>query len=111
MLRVAGENVAPGEVEALSGSHPAVAAVVVIGVPNGRLDEVPCLGIELRDGLTLDGPLREELLRFADGRLAAFKRPRHVVTFDRLPITASGKTARAEIQLIARDRVAVTVEA
>lgn len=105
MLRVAGENVDPSEVEALYAAHPALATAVVIGVPDARLEEVPCLCIEVRDGHPLDDALREELLRFADGRLAAFKRPRYVVSFDQLPVTASGKMARAEIQAIARERV------
>ncbi len=110
MLRVAGENVDPSEVEALYIDHPALATAVVVGVPDDRLEEVPCLCIQLRDGCPFDEELRQELLGFADGRLAAFKRPRHIVSFDRLPMTASGKTARAEIQAIAHERVTTAVE-
>lgn len=111
MLRVAGENVDPAEVETLYGEHDAVASAVLVGVPDARLEEVPCLCVQLREGLALDDELRAELLSYADGRLAAFKRPRHVVAFDRLPVTASGKTARAEIKELAREQVAGVVTA
>jgi len=99
MLRVAGENVDPAEVEALYTSRTEVASVVVVGVPDDRLEEVPCLCVELRDGYELDDALSQELLSLADGRLASFKRPRYVIGLSPLPMTASGKIAREEARV------------
>ena len=110
MLRVAGENVDPAEVELLYAGHPAVGSAAVVGVPDPRLEEVPCLCVELQDGRELDDALRSELLSYADGRLASFKRPRHVLEFERLPITASGKLARADLKAVAEERL-VTADA
>ena len=39
-LKVGGENVAPQEIEAQLGTHPAVKLVQVVGIPDERLLEV-----------------------------------------------------------------------
>jgi fatty-acyl-CoA synthase len=111
MLRVAGENVDPAEVEALYASRDEIASVVVVGVPDDRLEEVPCLCVELQEGYHLDEALSRELLSLADGRLASFKRPRYVVGFDPIPMTASGKIAREEVRAQAHADLGLSSEA
>ena len=39
-----------------------------------------------------------ELLEWADGRLARYKLPAHVRVVDALPVTASGKVRKFELQ-------------
>jgi fatty-acyl-CoA synthase len=94
MLRVGGENVDPAEVEALYLADPQVSAAVYVGVPDQRLHEVGCLCVVPTPGAALD---LDRLLHLADGRLATFKRPRHVLEFEHLPLTASGKVQRHEL--------------
>jgi fatty-acyl-CoA synthase len=94
MLRVGAENVDPAEVEALYGTHPAVRASILIGIPDQRLDEVGCLCVIPGQQAPDRAELSAELLHYADGKLAAHKRPRRIVFVDALPMTPSGKVQR-----------------
>jgi fatty-acyl-CoA synthase len=93
VLRTGGETVAPAEVEAALSSHPAVAEVAVIGLPDAQWGEVVCAVIVPVAGST--GPSVEELRAFCDGRIAGFKQPRRVEIVDALPRTsATGQVQR-----------------
>ena len=91
MYITGGENVFPGEVEAALADHPAVAEVVVVGVPDVRWGEKGCAFVVARpeSRLTCD-----ELVRFARTRLAGYKVPRQVVFLGELPRLGSGKPDR-----------------
>lgn len=39
------------------------------------------------------------------GQLAGFKRPRHVVSVEELPVNASGKVVKAEVRRLALERL------
>lgn len=83
-----GENVYPAEVEAAIGSHPAVAEVAVIGVADDKWGEVGAAFVVLRPDISLDA----ELIKAHCGeRLAAYKRPTHVIFVDTIPRNAGGK--------------------
>jgi len=86
MLKVGGENVAPAEIEAHLGTHPAVKLVQVVGVPDGRLDEVPAAFVELRPG---HSATEDELAAWCEGRIARFKVPRYVRLVDEWPMSAT----------------------
>ncbi|MCI0570446.1 MAG: long-chain fatty acid--CoA ligase [Myxococcaceae bacterium] len=86
-----GENVYPAEVESVLSGHPAVAEVVVIGVPDAKWGEVPRAVVVCRSGMTLSV---DELLGYCRERLARFKTPRSVVLVDALPRTATLKLDR-----------------
>lgn len=75
MMKVGGENVAPAEIEAHIGTHPAVKLAQAIGVPDPRLVEVPVVYAELHDGREAT---EEELIEHCRGRIASFKVPRAV---------------------------------
>jgi len=94
MLRVGAENVDPAEVEAIYASYPEVAQSAVVGVPDERLGEVPCLYVVLNNSDDKSQELAAALLEFASGRVAAFKRPRYVLFTRSLPITPTGKLQR-----------------
>jgi acyl-CoA synthetase (AMP-forming)/AMP-acid ligase II len=89
-LRVGGENVAAAEVEALIGSHPAVAQVAVVPRADPRLGEVPVAFVELRAGASAD---EDEIVAFCRTRTAGYKVPRrvHFVATGEWPLTDSGK--------------------
>jgi acyl-CoA synthetase (AMP-forming)/AMP-acid ligase II len=86
MLKVGGENVAAAEVEAVLATHPAVRLAQVVGLPDERLAEIPAAYIE-RDGDITVAP--DELIAYANSRLASFKVPRHIRFIDEWPMSAS----------------------
>ncbi len=93
LLRTGGETVAPGEVEATLSSHPAVAEVAVVGIPDPHWGEVVCAVVVPRAGgavVSLD-----DLRAHCDGRLAPYKQPRRLELADALPRTpATGQVQR-----------------
>jgi len=75
MVRRSGENISAAEVEGVLCEHPAVRATAVVPVPDDLRGEEVKAFIQLQDGATLDP---EELLAFAQKKLAAFKMPRFI---------------------------------
>ncbi len=86
-----GENVYPAEVEAAIAEAEGVALVAVIGVPDARWGEVGHAFISPAPGASLDPAAVAAAL---DGRLARFKRPKHITILPDLPRTGSGKIDR-----------------
>ncbi|MDX8049766.1 long-chain fatty acid--CoA ligase [Lentzea sp. BCCO 10_0798] len=90
-----GENVYPAEVENAITSHPDVAEVAVVGVPDPRWGEVGRAFVRPRDGALVDAAgLREFLLP----RLAKYKIPVHVEVVAELPRTGSGKVLKPALR-------------
>ena len=65
-----GENIAPREVEELLHTHPALADVAVVGVPDGVYGEVVVACVRLRPGASATA---EEVREFCKGRISHFK--------------------------------------
>ena len=86
-----GENVYPGEVEAVLLSHPEVADAAVIGVPDERWGEAGVAHVVLRHPGAVD---EAALLAFCAPRLARYKRPGRIFIADAIPRTASGKALK-----------------
>jgi fatty-acyl-CoA synthase len=86
-----GENIYPREVEEFLYTHPAVADVQVIGVPDERYGEELMAWVVLRSGATLSD---EELREFCKGRIAHYKIPRYVKFVDAFPMTVTGKVQK-----------------
>jgi fatty-acyl-CoA synthase len=90
-----GENVYPREIEEFLHTHPDIADVQVVGVPDERDGEELCAWVRLRDGATLD----EDAVRdYCEGRLAHYKRPRYVLLVDAFPMTVTGKVRKVEMR-------------
>jgi fatty-acyl-CoA synthase len=108
-----GENVYPREVEEYLYSHPDVADVQVIGVPDATYGEEIMAWVKVREGAVLT---QDEVREYCRGRIAHFKVPRYVRFTDEFPMTVTGKiqkfkmreTAIAELGLA---EVAATVTA
>jgi acyl-coenzyme A synthetase/AMP-(fatty) acid ligase len=94
--------VSPTEVETRVLEHPAVAEAVVVGVPDEDGLDKPVACVVLLPGALATA---DELIAFCREGLAAFKRPRHVLVFDELPITATGKLQRFRIRELAIARI------
>jgi fatty-acyl-CoA synthase len=91
-FRCGGELVVPGEVEAVLGGHPAVAAAHVVGLPHPRMGEVGCAWVVPAG----PAPAPAELVAWCEERLARFKVPRTVLftTADDLPVTVTGRVQK-----------------
>jgi fatty-acyl-CoA synthase len=91
-----GENVYPREIEEFLYTHPSVADVAVIGVPDEKYGEELMAWVILREGaaaLTAD-----EVRSFCKGQLAHYKVPRYVHLTDRFPMTVTGKIRKVEMR-------------
>ena len=88
-----GENVYPAEVEAVLASHPQVADVAVVAVPNDRWGETVHAVVVAGPGLDTAG-----LIDWAHQRLAGFKCPTGVSVVAQLPRNATGKVLRSALR-------------
>ncbi|HET8600544.1 MAG TPA: AMP-binding protein [Segeticoccus sp.] len=91
-----GENVYPREIEEFLYSHPAIADVSVIGVPDQRYGEEIMAWVIMKPG---QEPLTVEAVReFCSGRLAHYKIPRYVHVVEDFPMTVTGKIRKVEMR-------------
>ncbi|MEV3978149.1 AMP-binding protein [Nonomuraea sp. NPDC049758] len=91
-----GENVYPREVEEYLYTHPDIADVQVIGVPDEKYGEELMAWIVMRPGTE---PLTAEAIRdFCAGRLAHYKVPRYVHLVNGFPMTVTGKIRKVEMR-------------
>ena len=88
-----GFNVYPREVELVLEQHPGVAEVAVVGLASERWGEEVTAFVVPAAATTED-----ELMAFAQERLAKFKCPRAIRFIDALPRNAMGKVVRAQLR-------------
>ncbi len=88
VINTGGVLVASREVEDALYTHPAVAEVAVVAVPDAKWIEVVVAAVVTRSDVDVD---EDELLRHARGELSAFKVPKRVRFVDDLPRNSSGK--------------------
>ena len=90
-----GSNVYPREVEEVLLTHPGVAEVAVLGIPDEKWGEVGVAVVVARAGVPCDGAA---LLAHLEGRCARYRWPRHVVFWDALPRSGYGKVTKKDIR-------------
>jgi len=91
MIITGGVNVYPQEAENILITHPSVADVAVIGVPNEEFGEEVKAVIQPMDGVDGTDDLADELLAYCQERLAKVKCPRSVDFDPALPRHPTGK--------------------
>jgi long-chain acyl-CoA synthetase len=92
-----GMNVYPRELEEVMMTHPAVALVAVIGVPDERLGEEIKAFVVRKPGAVVT---EHELLDWCREEFAAYKYPRQIEFRDSLPIGATGKILKRELRSV-----------
>lgn len=95
MIIRGGENVYPVEIENALMTHPDVAMAAVIGVDDARLGQDVGAVITLRPGANAGVA---ELERHVAGYVARFKVPKYWHFADSMPMTASGKIRKFELE-------------
>jgi fatty-acyl-CoA synthase len=88
MIIRGGENIYPREIEEFLYTHPKIADVQVIGVPDVKYGEEVMAWVRLRDGESLTV---EEVQAFCRGKIAHHKIPRYVKFVAAFPMTVTGK--------------------
>jgi acyl-CoA synthetase (AMP-forming)/AMP-acid ligase II len=95
MIISGGENVYPAEVENALYSHPKVADVAVIGVPDAKWGEAVKACVVMKPGEELT---EAELIAHARTLIAGYKCPKSVDFIPALPRNPSGKILRRELR-------------
>jgi len=98
MIKCAGFQVWPEEIEDSLRAHPLVRDIRVVGVPDDRLGEIPvALVVRESDASLDDDELAAALVAFAREELAHFKTPRRIEFVAELERSATGKISRASV--------------
>jgi fatty-acyl-CoA synthase len=90
-----GENIYPREVEEFLYTHPKIADVQVVGLPDQRLGEVVVAWIRLRAGEQCS---EEEVRDHCRGKIAHFKIPQIIRFVEAFPMTVTGKIQKFKIR-------------
>ena len=95
MIITGGENVSSIEVEDAVFSHPAVAEVAVIGIPDDRWGELVTALVVLAEGEQVS---EADLIAHCRGMIAGYKIPKKVEFRDAIPRTATGKIQKFKLR-------------
>jgi acyl-CoA synthetase (AMP-forming)/AMP-acid ligase II len=90
-----GENVSSIEVEDAVFSHPAVAEVAVIGVPDDKWGEMVTALVVVAEGEQVSA---EDIIAHCRGKIAGYKIPKRVEFRDELARTATGKIQKFKLR-------------
>jgi fatty-acyl-CoA synthase len=96
-----GENIYPREIEEYLYTHPLIADVQVVGLPDEKLGEEVSAWIRLKPGACLS---EEDVRSFCRDRIAHFKVPRYVVIVDEYPTTVTGKVQKFKLRELGIER-------
>jgi acetyl-CoA synthetase len=91
-------RISPFELESALIEHEAVAEVAIVPSPDPVRLAVPKAYVLLAPGRNPDAAMAEDILAFARGRLAPYKRVRRIEFVPELPKTISGKIRRVQLR-------------
>ena len=91
IIKSSGYRIGPEEIEVTIATHPAVADVAVIGVPDEVRGQIAKAFVVLNPGQSVSS---DDLIAFCKGKIATYKLPREVVIVEELPRTPTGKLLR-----------------
>ena len=97
MIIRGGENIYPRELEEFFFTHPAVADVQVVGIPDAKYGEEIVAWIKFHPGHTAN---ELELQTWCKSRIAHFKTPRFFKFVDAFPMTVTGKIQKFKMREI-----------
>jgi len=100
IIKRAGENVSPTEVESVLLRHPKVLEAAVLGVPDAIRDEAVKAYVVAVEGALVES---EELRAFCSAELASFKVPSVIEFRNSLPKTSVGKIEKKLLKEVTSD--------
>ncbi|MBT7879444.1 MAG: AMP-binding protein [Gammaproteobacteria bacterium] len=95
LIKYKGFQVAPAELEALLITHPKIADVAVIGIPNDEAGEIPKAFVTEAPGASIS---LEEIQALVGDNLVSYKQIRELEVIDLIPKSASGKILRKDLR-------------
>jgi fatty-acyl-CoA synthase len=95
MIIRGGENIYPREIEEFLYTHPKIADVQVVGLPDARLGETVAAWIRAKAG---ESVTEEEVRDYCRGKIAHFKVPQYFRFVDSFPMTVTGKVQKFRIR-------------
>ena len=102
MIIRGGENIYPKEIEEFIYTHPAVADVQVIGVPDARYGEAVMACIVLKPGQSVT---KDEMTDYIKSHMARHKVPQYIEFVDSFPMNAAGKVLKYKMREEAAERL------
>jgi len=91
-----GENISPGEIEAVLLTHPAVAEACAVGLPSTEWGESIGAALVLRPGHA--APDQAEMQALVKARLRSSHVPERIAVLDSLPYNELGKLLRRDVR-------------
>lgn len=95
MVISGGVNIYPREIEEVMITHPEVADVAVIGVPDEKWGESLKAYVVTKSGASAN---KEALMEFCESKIARMKIPRIIDFIDVIPRNATGKVLKTELR-------------
>jgi non-ribosomal peptide synthetase component E (peptide arylation enzyme) len=89
MICRAGECISPTEIEKLISSHPDVALVAVVPMPDPEMGEKACAYIQPAPGVELD--FNAIIVFLKDNKASVLQLPERIEFMDKIPLTPTGK--------------------
>ena len=96
MIIRGGYNIYPREIEEIFYTHPNVLEVAIIGLPDSVLGEISCACIKRKDKAVNNS--EKDMMDFIKIKVADYKVPDKFLFVDELPMTASGKIKKVDLQ-------------
>jgi len=103
-----GENIYPREIEEFLYTCPGVSDVQVIGVPDGKYGEQVVAWVRLEASAKLSP---EDIRKYCEGKIAAYKIPRCVKIVDSFPMTVTGKIQKFKMRQISTEEMGLEAAA
>ena len=102
MIIRGGENIYPKEIEEFIYTHPSVADVQVIGVPDAKYGEavMACIILKENESVTV-----EEMLEYIRSHMARHKVPQYIEFVESFPMNAAGKILKYKMREAAIERL------
>ncbi|MCJ7776504.1 MAG: long-chain fatty acid--CoA ligase [Desulfobulbaceae bacterium] len=91
MIVSGGENIYPREIEEVLITHPAIADVAVVGIPDPDWGESVKAFVALKEGEMIS---EQEVIDFCKKYLASYKKPKTVAFIPSIPRNPSGKALK-----------------
>ncbi|MFX0059839.1 MAG: AMP-binding protein [Candidatus Hodarchaeota archaeon] len=99
LIKVSGHSVFPKEVEELLGHHEMVDEAAVAGIPDEMSGEAVKAWVTLKKGFKPDRDINsEQLKQWAQENMAKWKSPKYIEFVRKMPVSATGKVQRRELQ-------------
>jgi non-ribosomal peptide synthetase component E (peptide arylation enzyme) len=96
MIIRGGQNIIPVEIENMILTHPKVADVAIVGMPDPVMGEKVCAFVVPKEGETFSF---EEMIRHLEKeKTAKYKLPERLEIINELPLSAGGKVQKAKLK-------------